>query len=248
MSKATRPTSRFCPSCSANISADRALCPQCERLLQQEVRQSHDVLRELDVELSRQSRKNDNAGRRTADTPLAYNQAASDAIVELRGAIRALAAAAPNIATHHVDRFRDARKNAFRIIDWTKKVVLVGVCPCTDDGESNQGVPLYAGPEDATVECWWCHEEYPVGKVAAWEHLEKVVAPLSECRQHMTVWGLRRTKSSLQRDLARSDFAPVCEKAGVTYWRLTDVITAAWDGGCRPADPQHPGLTSEMPA
>lgn len=246
MSKATRPTTRFCPGCSGTIAAGLPMCGPCVRQVQREVRESHDLLSELDVELSRQGRKGDSAGRRSTETPLAYDLRASVSITELRASIRALASAAPNIATHHIDRMRDARKDALRTIDRARTLRLIGVCPCSEQ-------PLYASPDETEVQCRKCHEEYPVGQVAAWEHLERVIATLSDCRAHMTVYGLRRSKSALQRDLVAAHrtarqtdpdterFAPVYEQAGVTFWRLTDCIEAAWAAGCRPADPQHLG-------
>lgn len=199
-------TGRTCLACHGRPVTDTFICQPCGDEYHGLLPRITPLVEDLDIEITRQSRKGGTTGGgrvRTFERPLEYNQAASEALEQLRSVLAATCQAltprqvppsstcagmADWIMTHEaavplhphagnmITGLADATKQGQAIIDNPPERVMIGQCDCGTDMHT---------PRDATVHRCTnqaCQAEWDVPAVLAWrdELAQDQLLPLND--------------------------------------------------------------------
>lgn len=245
------------PSCPRPDLGDPPVCHPCLERLVRSLRLVTDGLtRELDLALARQRRTGPgNMGRRSTDTPLAYDTTAAEAHAVLRNTLAAWAHAllpeppAPDdtlgatllLLRHtgrtprsdldptYVDEIIAAVAQAEHAVDLPSERILAGTCAACD-------TPCYASPDSELAFCRHCDRPVDVVEgrrrllLSAGEHL----VTAAEAARALGVLGHRVSAASVRGHARRGRLASRgTGKANRPLYRLGEVMDVCADNPAR---------------
>lgn len=240
-------------------SSHSTACPDCWKQLDQALGDTAALADELDTTISRQTRNGSRSGPRSAETPLPFNLAASEALTLLHAtlwpwvreglaahpetplpnpSIRGLASALLWLAPwlhHHpngheaVEEILYAIEQARRAIDRAPDMIYAGVC-----GTQGCGTELYAVQGHPAVSCPVCGA---VREVHVWRRTQLEAA----ADQLLTLSDLTRavaesgdstiSRKRLQNWVDRGRLIRSGNVGGTATYRVGDVLDLLWGPG-----------------
>ncbi|MBQ1080361.1 hypothetical protein [Nocardiopsis sp. B62] len=244
---------RFCTTvtCALPLDGDDSVCPQCVRRLTRALDKVVGGLpRDLDLALARQRRTGPgNLGRRSTETPLAFDPAITEASAVLQGTLSAWCRTIQEpgvpgptgndssalaswlsrhtgalrrnaLGTECVDEVCEAVEQAERAVDLPSDRVIAGLCP-------GCATPCYARSGATSTRCPECETRVSVGEgrrrmlLGAGEHL----VTAADAARALQVLGHRVTPASVRGHARRGRLRPRgTGSAGRPLYCLGDVV------------------------